>query len=312
MDRVGFVFPGQGSQQVGMGRSWADESPAARSVFDEADRVLDAELSTLCWEGPVEDLQRTENTQPAILTTSVAILRAVRDRLPPPAVVAGHSLGEYTALIAAGVLEFSDAVRLVRERGRLMQEAVPEGEGAMAAIVGLDAGTVEDLAREASSSGVCTAANYNAPMQTVIAGERKAVERAVEIAKERGARRAVLLPVSAPFHSPLMAPARAGLEPLLANTDFGAASVPVVTNVGAAPVTEGAACREALGRQVDGPVRWVESVRRMSDEFGVDIFVEIGPGSVLSGLIRRIVPGAKVVRLSEPAGLETFAGRGNS
>jgi len=229
-----------------MGRSWADESPAARSVFDEADRVLDAELSTLCWEGPVEELQRTENTQPAILTTSVAILRAVRDRLPPPVVVAGHSLGEYTALIAAGVLEFSDAVRLVRERGRLMQEAVPEGEGAMAAIVGLDAGTVEDLAREASSSGVCTAANYNAPMQTVIAGERKAVERAVEIAKERGARRAVLLPVSAPFHSPLMAPARARLEPLLAETDFGAPRVPVVTNVGAAPVTEGAACREAL------------------------------------------------------------------
>lgn len=304
---VAFVFPGQGSQKVGMGQSWAAASPVARLVFDEADRALDTELSALCWEGPAEDLRRTENTQPAILTTSVAILRAAQDRLPQPVVVAGHSLGEYSALVAAAVLEFSDAVRLVRERGRLMQEAVPEGEGAMAAILGLDAGAVEDLAVEASSTGVCTAANYNAPVQTVIAGARPAVERAVDFAKARGAKRAVLLPVSAPFHSPLMAPAREGLEPLLAETGFGAPSVPVVINVDAVPVTEGARCRDALGRQVDSPVRWVESVQRMRDEFGVDTFIEIGPGSVLSGLIRRIVPGAKVVSLAEPAGLEKLA-----
>lgn len=308
MERVGFVFPGQGSQKVGMGRSWVDQSTAAGSVFEEADRALDDELSTLCWQGPAEDLQRTANTQPAILTTSVAILRAALDRLPAPVVVAGHSLGEYTALVAAGVLEFSDAVRLVRERGRLMQEAVPEGEGAMAAILGLDAATVEELATEASSAGVCTAANYNAPVQTVLAGSKTAVERAVALAKERGAKRALLLPVSAPFHSPLMQPARAGLEPLLAETDFNEPKVPVVVNVDAAPVTDGTACREALGRQVDGPVRWVESVQRMSSEFGVETFVEIGPGSVLSGLIRRIVPEARVVSLSEPSGLEKLSG----
>ncbi|MCP4205064.1 MAG: ACP S-malonyltransferase [bacterium] len=307
MQKVGFVFPGQGSQKVGMGRSWASVSPAAQAVFDEADRALGIELAGLCWEGPAEDLQRTENTQPAILTTSVAILRAAHDRLPQPVVVAGHSLGEYSALVAAGVLEFSDAVGLVRERGRLMQQAVPEGEGAMAAILGLDAGTVEDLAREASSVGVCAAANFNAPVQTVIAGDSTAVEKAVDLAKARGAKRAVLLPVSAPFHSPLMAPARAGLEPLLAETGFGKPGVPVVNNVDAAPVVEGAECRGALGRQVDNPVRWVESVQRMSDEFEVDTFVEIGPGSVLSGLIRRIVPGARVVSLAEPSGLEKLA-----
>jgi [acyl-carrier-protein] S-malonyltransferase len=179
MSRLGFVFPGQGAQKVGMGRSWAAVSPAARSVFDQADRVLGTEMTTLCWEGPADDLQRTENTQPAILTTSVAILRAARDRLAEPVVVAGHSLGEYSALVAAGVLTFSDAVRLVRERGRLMQEAVPEGEGAMAAILGLEAEVVESLASEASSVGICAAANYNAPVQTVVAGESVAVERAV-------------------------------------------------------------------------------------------------------------------------------------
>lgn len=302
--KVGFVFPGQGSQKVGMGREWSEASGRARDVFQEADAVLESDLSGLCWEGPAEDLQRTENTQPAILTTSVAILRAARDRLPEPAVMAGHSLGEYSALVAAGVLYFADAVRLVRERGRLMQMAVAEGEGAMAAILGLEASEVEAIATEAATVGICTAANYNAPVQTVIAGTREAVERAVVLAKERGAKRAVLLPVSAPFHSPLMVPARRGLEPLLADTEFGGATVPVVTNVDALAATDGAVCREALGRQVDGPVRWVESIRRMHEEFGVDLFVEIGPGSVLSGLIRRIVPGAKVASLAAPAGLD--------
>ncbi len=300
---VGFVFPGQGSQQVGMGRAWSEASSQARATFEAADAALDAELMRMCWEGPAEDLQRTENTQPAILTTSIAILRAVRDRLPAPVVVAGHSLGEYSALVASEVLDLSDAARLVRERGRLMQEAVPEGEGAMAAILGLGAAEVEAIAATAATEGVCSAANYNSPVQTVIAGERAAVERAVELALERGAKRAMLLPVSAPFHSPLMAPAREGLEPLLAASRFGRPSVPVVTNVDATAATRGEACREALVRQVDGPVRWVESVERMRNDFGVDLFIEIGPGSVLSGLIRRIVPDARVTSLAEPAGL---------
>jgi len=307
MSRVAFVFPGQGAQKVGMGQDWAQASKAARAAFDEASGALGFDIAALCWQGPAEDLQRTENTQPAILTTSIAIWRAAREQLPAPDVVAGHSLGEYSALVAAGVLEFADAVRLVRARGRLMQEAVPEGEGAMAAILGLEAAAVEALAAEASEDGVCAAANFNAPEQTVVAGDRRAVERAVEIAKQRGAKRAVLLAVSAPFHSPLMAPARAGLEPLLEDTDFADAAVPVVTNVDALPVTEGAASREALGRQVDGAVRWVESIERMREEFAIETFIEIGPGSVLSGLIRRIAPGAQVVSLSETTGLEKLA-----
>ena len=246
--KVAYVFPGQGSQKVGMGLAWSEASNAARAAFGEADVALDSALSRLCWEGPSEDLQRTENTQPAILATSVAILRAAQDRLPPPTVLAGHSLGEYSALVAAEVLDFGDALRLVRERGRLMQKAVPEGEGAMAAILGLDAETVERLAGEVASQGVCAAANYNAPVQTVIAGAKAAVERAVGLAKERGAKRAVLLPVSAPFHSPLMAPAREGLTPLLADTDFGAPSVPVVTNVDATAAADGGGHRSSLVR----------------------------------------------------------------
>lgn len=312
MTTYAFVFPGQGSQKVGMGRAWADESEAARDVFEQADAALGSALTKLCWEGPGEDLQRTENTQPAILTTSIAILRAAADRLPEPAVVAGHSLGEYSALVAAGSLDFADAVKLVRERGRLMQKAVPEGEGAMAAVMGLEASEVEAVAADASGEGVCAAANYNSPIQTVLAGERAAVERAVELAKERGARRAVLLPVSAPFHSRLMAPAREGLEPHLETTRFETAGVPIVNNVDAVAVTDGASCREALARQVDGAVRWVESVERMRDDFGVDVFIEIGPGSVLSGLIRRIAPEAKVVSLAEPSGLDKLGEEGSS
>ena len=220
--------------------------------------------------------------------------------------VAGHSLGEYSALVAAGTLGFVDAIRLVRERGRLMQEAVPVGQGAMAAVLGLDAATVEAIAAKASADGVCTAANYNAPVQTVIAGARAAVERAVELAKERGAKRAMLLQVSAPFHSPLMAPARARLAPLLADAEFADAAVPVMLNVDAAATTDGGVARDALERQVDGPVRWVESIERMRDDFGVDTFVEVGPGSVLTGLIRRIAPGARTMSLAEPVQFEEF------
>ena len=233
-ERTAFVFPGQGSQAVGMGRAWAESFPIARDTFAEADRALDLELTRLCWEGPAEDLQLTANTQPAIMATSVAIYRVLASLDQAPSFVAGHSLGEYSALVAAGSLEFADALRLVRKRGELMQEAVPVGVGAMAAILGVDAELVATAAAEATAAAptgeVCTVANFNAPIQTVIAGHRGVVESAVELVKERGARRAIMLPVSAPFHSPLMRPAREALEPFLAATEFADPEVPVVTN----------------------------------------------------------------------------------
>ncbi len=297
---VAFVFPGQGSQKVGMGKAWADAFPESRAAFDEADSVLPG-LTELCWEGPAEDLQLTANTQPAILATSVAIYRAVSTRLAVPVLVAGHSLGEYSALVASGALAFGDALRLVRRRGELMQEAVPVGEGAMAAILGLDSATVEALAAEASDGDHhCSVANYNEPRQTVVAGHRQAVERAAELAKERGARRALILPVSAPFHSPLMEPARIGLAPLLEETRFEELQMPVVSNVDARPLTAGQEARTALVRQVDSPVRWVESVEWMAGDGGVGTFVEVGPGAVLSGLIRRITPDARAASLAQP------------
>jgi len=291
-----------------MGRAWADVSPDARAVFAEADGVLAEPLSDLCWEGPDDQLNLTANTQPAILTASLAVYRAIAARVAAPTVVAGHSLGEYSALVASGVLSFADAVRLVRRRGEFMQQAVPVGEGAMAAVLGLDADTVARIAVEATGEdGICAVANLNAPAQTVVAGAKPAVERATALAKQRGAKRAVLLPVSAPFHSPLMRPARDNLEPLLRGTEFSDPEVPVVSNVDAEPMQTGDAAREALIRQVDSSVRWVESVRRMAAD-GVSIFVEVGPGAVLSGLIRRIAPEAKTVSLSEPGGLEKLEG----
>lgn len=286
-----------------MGRAWADASPEARAAFAEADAALGEELTRLCFTGPEDVLQLTANTQPAILATSVAILRALAASGLRPAFVAGHSLGEYSALVAAGSLDFADALRLVRRRGELMQAAVPVGEGAMAAILGLAAEAVAALAAEASAPGeVCAVANYNAPEQTVLAGHAPAVARAVGLARARGAKRALPLPVSAPFHSPLMAPARAGLAPLLAATSFADPRVPLVCNVDAAPVLTGAAARDALVRQVDGPVRWVESVRWMAAQ-GAEVWVEVGPGNVLCGLVRRIVPGARCVSLAEPGAL---------
>jgi [acyl-carrier-protein] S-malonyltransferase len=299
-----FLFPGQGSQNVGMGRSWADESAAARSAFAEADEVLGFALSRLCWEGPEEELRLTANTQPAILTASVAVWRAAAERGLAPAAVAGHSLGEYSALVAAGSLAFADALRLVRRRGELMQEAVPVGVGAMAAVIGLSAAEVERLARLAAGDEVCAVANYNAPIQTVVAGHRPAVERAVALATEGGAKRAILLPVSAPFHCELMRPAREALTPLLEDTEFRDPRVPVMTNVDAAPATTGAAARQALARQVDSPVRWVESIERLAADLGVGRFVEIGPGAVLTGLVRRIARDAEAVSLAEPAALQ--------
>lgn len=305
-ERYAFVFPGQGSQSVGMGRVWAEAHPEARAVFEEADRVLGFELTRLCWEGPAEELALTANLQPALVATSVAILRAASSRLPVPVAVAGHSLGEYSALVAAGTLDLADALRLVRRRGELMQEAVPVGEGAMAAILALDDAAVEALVAEVAGDQVLSVANKNAPGQVVIAGHREAVERAVELARERRGKPRIL-PVSAPFHCALMAPAREGLAPVLTETTFRDPSVPVVTNVDASPVVTGIGAREALVRQVDSPVRWVESVEWMTDEAGVTTFIEVGPGAVLSGTIRRIRPEAGRVGLAEPAGLDALA-----
>lgn len=308
------VFPGQGSQKVGMGRAWVERFPLARETFAEADEALGFALSRLCFEGPEPDLQLTANTQPAILAVSVAIWRVARaEGLVRDATVtmhAGHSLGEYSAHVAAGTLTFADALRLVRRRGELMQAAVPVGQGAMAAVLGADAAQVAALAAAAAAAvpgEVCVVANDNAPGQTVIAGHRAAVEQAIVLAKEYGARKAMLLPVSAPFHSPLMAPARAGLAPLLAATTFADPRPPVMVNVDATLVTTGEAAREALVRQVDGPVRWVESVRVMADA-GVTRCVELGPGAVLAGMIKRIVEGVAVVSVSEPEGLAVLSG----
>lgn len=303
MKRLAFVYPGQGSQAVGMGRDWAEEYPAAREVFETADEALGFALSALCWDGPESDLQLTANTQPAILTASIAVHRAVMERDVRPVLVAGHSLGEYSALVAAEVLDFADAVRLVRLRGELMQQAVPVGEGAMAAILGLDAAAVTAVTEQAAGDGVCAVANLNSPVQTVIAGDAAAVARAIELAGEAGARRVIPLAVSAPFHSPLMAPAREGLAPALAETRFRAHAIPVVTNIDARPATTGDAARAALERQVDGPVRWVETIEWMAGEGGVEGFVEIGPGAVLTGLIRRIARDVPAINISQPADL---------
>ena len=301
--RTAFLFPGQGSQRVGMGRAWAERHAEARAAFDEASDALGIDLARLCWEGPEEELQLTANTQPAILVVSVAIHRVLAARGLAAQALAGHSLGEYSAHVAAGTLALGDAVRLVRRRGRLMQEAVPVGVGAMAAILGLDAVSVAAVAAAAADGEVCAVANYNSPEQTVIAGHRGAVERAMALARERGARRALPLPVSAPVHCALMAPARAGLAPDLAATAFADPAVPVVVNIDAAPVATGAAARDALVRQIDGPVRWVESVRRLAGELAVTRFVEVGPGGVLTGLAKRIAPEVEAFSLAEPEAL---------
>ncbi len=294
---LALLFPGQGSQAVGMGKALCDASPAARAVFDEADKALGFPLSRLCFEGPEEDLKLTANTQPAILTHSVAAFEDLRARFPErlegAAFAAGHSLGEYSANVAAGALAFGEAVRLVRERGRFMQEAVPAGVGAMAAIVGLAPGEVEAACREAAQGESVSPANYNSPEQTVIAGHAAAVARASEGCLARGAKRAIPLPVSAPFHCALMSPAREKMRPLLEKAAFAEARWPIVTNVDAAPEKAGAALRDALVRQIDSPVRWVETVQRLARD-GVDRALEIGPGNVLAGLARRIEKGIKV------------------
>ena len=291
--KVAFVFPGQGSQKVGMGREAWDASEAGRAVFEAADRALDEKLSTLCFEGPEEQLRLTRNTQPAVLTSSVALLRAFGETAD---VVAGHSLGEYSAHVAAGTIAFEDAVRLVRVRGELMQRAVPVGQGAMAAVLKLEREALEAICE--STEGIVQPVNYNSPGQIVIAGETRAVEAAGEKCKAAGGR-VMPLPVSAPFHSSLMKPAEEGLAPHLDAIAFRDPGVPVYVNVDAAPVGDASAARDALKRQVSRPVRWDESVRSMV-EAGVTLFVEIGVGSALSGMIKRTTDAAVSVSVQRP------------
>jgi [acyl-carrier-protein] S-malonyltransferase len=287
MGKVAFLFPGQASQYPGMGKELAENYPAARVVFEEADKALGFSISKMCFEGTEEELKLTANTQPAILTVSVAAYRVVSEKGLEPDFVAGHSLGEYSALVAVGALKFADAVRLVRKRGQYMQEAVPAGLGGMAAIMGISPAVVQDACKRAAEGEICTAANLNSPEQTVISGNASAVKRAVEIASQLGAKRSMMLAVSAPFHSALMMPAQEKLEKDLRATTFSDLQVPLVTNVDADTIRKGDEAREALIRQVSMTVRWQESMRLLLDE-GVNTFVEVGPGRVLTGLMRQI------------------------
>lgn len=301
--QVAFLFPGQGSQAVGMGKELAHHYPAARQTFEEADETLGYKLSQLCFEGPEEKLKLTEITQPAILTASVAAWRVLDERGLKPDFVAGHSLGEYSAHVAAGTLTFADAVRTVRNRGKYMQEAVPVGVGAMAAILGMSLVKVAEIANDAAHGEVCQAANINSPEQIVISGNTGAVERAIKIATERGAKKAVSLPVSAPFHSALMQPAQDRLASDLGALNFQNPSCPVICNVDAAPVTSGAAAREALIRQVTGAVKWEPSVRWLTEK-GASLFIEVGPGKVLWGLMRQIDRSKTCTTVGDEASLQ--------
>jgi len=302
---LAFVFPGQGSQQVGMGKALAEAFPEAGAVFREADEALGFPLSKLCFEGPESELQLTAITQPAILTTSVAAWRVLAARGLRPAWVAGHSLGEYSALVAAGTLSLAEAVVAVRRRGQYMQEAVPVGQGAMAAILALDLPAVEKACAEAAQGEVVSPANINSPGQVVIAGHAAAVDRAMEACKAAGARRAVRLPVSAPFHCALMRPAQARLAGDLAALTFRDLEVPLVNNVDARVVRTGAEARDGLVRQVSASVLWQPSVERLVKE-GVETFVEVGPGTVLTGLVRKIAKGARTFGVEDPSSLAAW------
>ncbi|PNU19558.1 [acyl-carrier-protein] S-malonyltransferase [Geothermobacter hydrogeniphilus] len=301
---IAFLFPGQGSQAAGMGKDLASDFKVARDVFEEANDALGFDLAALCFNGPDEDLQLTENTQPAILTHSVAALRVLQEVSDlRPDYAAGHSLGEYSALVCSGALQFADAVKIVRQRGRFMQQAVPVGQGAMAAIIGLDAESLAQVCRQAADGDVVSPANYNSPGQVVIAGHAEAVARATDLAKAGGAKRAMSLPVSAPFHCSLMQPAADQLARVLEPIQVGELNVPVVSNVEALPNRESERVKDLLVRQVCAPVRWEESVTRMV-ESGVDHFIEIGPGKVLSGLVKRMARGSRIQNLAVAADIE--------
>jgi [acyl-carrier-protein] S-malonyltransferase len=311
---VAFVFPGQGSQAVGMGKALCDNFAAARQVFDEVDAALSSKLSAIIFEGPIETLTLTENAQPALMAVSLAAMRVLQseaglDLKRDAQFVAGHSLGEYSALAAAGAFSVADTARLLRTRGQAMQKAVPVGVGAMAALIGLEFDAVTALAAEAAQGQVCQAANDNGGGQVVVSGDKAAVERAVEIAKAKGAKRAMLLPVSAPFHCALMQPAADVMAQALAQVTINVPAVPVVSNVLASPISDPAAIVDALVRQVTGTVRWRESVATMAAA-GVTTFYEVGAGKVLSGLIKRIADGATSSAIGTPDDIATFkAGR---
>lgn len=298
-----FLFPGQGSQYVGMGKTLAEKFPAARAIFKQADDALGFSLTQLCFEGPAETLQLTENMQPALLTVSVAAWRVLQEQDFEPDFVAGHSLGEYSALVAAGSLDFGDAVRLVRKRGQYMQEAVPVGTGAMAALLKMPAEKLDQVLAQAAQGEVVTAANYNSPDQVVIAGHKDAVTRAVDLAKAAGVRRAIMLPVSAPFHCPLMAAAQEQMKPHLDATEFRDLAVPLVNGWQAELIRTGGDAREGLYHQIPNSVRWTEVIQRLKS-LGASRFIEVGAGTVLTGLLRNIDPTLEGSRFGEAEDLE--------
>lgn len=302
-----FVFPGQGSQYPGMGKDVAEKYPAARKVFDDIDDVLGYSISKLCFEGPEDQLKLTENTQPAILAVSSAIYEVLEDMgAIHRDIVAGHSLGEYSAIVSVGGLTPPEAAAIVHKRGKFMQEAVPVGTGGMAALIGPSVDEVRAICEEAAQGEVVSIANINAPGQIVIAGTRSGIDRAIEVAKKRGVRRAVPLPVSAPFHCDLMKPAEERMRPILEAAHFKDLWLSLVSNVDASPIGTAHAVRNALVRQIASPVRWVESVQKMIS-MGVRRFVEVGPGNVLTGLIKRIDSSVELINISDVASIEAYA-----